>query len=53
MSQVLAETLVEELELMNYITVKDGKLTVPKKGEDKLATFIKNLPKEDKTALNL
>jgi hypothetical protein len=49
MSQVLAETLVEELALMNYLDVKEGKLYITKKGEEKLTIFIKtSLRKKDK-----
>jgi hypothetical protein len=53
MSQVLAEVLVDELTLMNYLEVKDGKLFITKKGEDKLAIFIKGLSQEDKNALKI
>ncbi|MBN1366987.1 MAG: hypothetical protein JW967_03580 [Dehalococcoidales bacterium] len=44
---------LEELELMGYLDIKDGKNYVTKKGEVRLKTFKKTLTPEEKKALKL
>jgi uncharacterized repeat protein (TIGR04076 family) len=53
LSPIMTEILIEELTLMNYLEIKDGKVYVTKKGEAKLISFINDLPVEDKEALHL
>jgi uncharacterized repeat protein (TIGR04076 family) len=53
LSPIMVQILVEELELMDYLEIKEGKAMVTKKGEAKLKAFIKSLPAEDKKALKL
>jgi uncharacterized repeat protein (TIGR04076 family) len=53
LSPIMVGILVEELALMGYVEVKGDKVTVTKKGEAKLKSFIKGLPAEDKKALKL
>jgi uncharacterized repeat protein (TIGR04076 family) len=45
--------LVEELELFDYLEIKDGKATITKKGQKKLKEFIASLPTEEREALKL
>jgi hypothetical protein len=45
--------LIEELELMNYVEIKNGNISVTPKGKKRLQDFIVNLPAEDKAALKL
>ncbi len=53
LSPIMIQMLVEELELVGYLKVKDGKAAVTPGGKAKLKNFIKNLPAEDREALNL
>ena len=53
MSKELLIPLVEELELLNFVEIKNGKIFVTKKGEQRLQGFIASIPAEDKAALNL
>jgi len=53
LSPVLIEALREELELMGYLKVEDGKATVTAKGEAKFKDFRSSLSEEEKTALQL
>ena len=45
--------LVEELELVDYMEVKDGKAFVTKKGETKLNDFKTSLTKKERQALKM
>jgi hypothetical protein len=49
----MMQMLVEELTLMSYLEIKDGKAYITKKGEEKLKVFIQGLPTEDREALKL
>jgi len=53
LSQMLVAVLVEELELMDYLEIKDGKATVTGKGEKKIEEFKKGLSAEEREALNV
>ena len=53
LSPQLMGPLIEELELMSYLDIKDGKTTVTKKGEAKLKDFIGSLSVDEKEALKL
>lgn len=53
LSQMLIKVLVEELELLNYLQVKDGKAYVTDRGEAKLKTFKESLSEEERQALKL
>jgi hypothetical protein len=53
LSQIMVDILVEELSLMNYVNVKDGNIFVTKKGEEKLASFVKTLTAEEREALKV
>jgi hypothetical protein len=53
LSPILVNVLCEELTLMGYLEMKDGKIGVTPKGEARLQSFIKSLPEEDKKALKL
>ena len=53
LSPILVEALVEELELIGYLEIKDGKASVTKKGEKKLEGFKKSLSAEEREALNM
>jgi uncharacterized repeat protein (TIGR04076 family) len=48
LSQIMVQVLNEELELMGYLEIKDGKASVTKKGETKLEAFKKSLSAEEK-----
>jgi ribosomal protein S19E (S16A) len=50
---MLVNLIVEDLELMGYLKIEDGKATVTKKGEEKLEAFKKSLSAEEKEALNM
>ena len=50
---MLINALVEELELMGYLKIKDSKATVTKKGEAKLEDFKKTLSAEEREALRV
>jgi hypothetical protein len=53
LSQVLVVALSEELELMGYLEIKDGKASVTKKGAAKLESFKKSLSAEERKALKM
>jgi uncharacterized repeat protein (TIGR04076 family) len=53
LGQVMVQVLSEELELMGYMEIKNGKASVTKKGEAKLEAFKKGLSAEEREALNL
>ncbi|MEM2292653.1 MAG: hypothetical protein QXU81_10325 [Candidatus Bathyarchaeia archaeon] len=53
LSPVLIRELVEELELLHYVEVKDGKVHVTEKGKEKLEIFKRSLSKDEILALNL
>ena len=53
LSQIMIQILVEELMLMNYVEVKDDKVTVTPKGVKKLNGFKKTLTTEEKEALKV
>ncbi len=53
LSPILVEILLEELALMHYLRIEDGRAFVTKKGESKLKAFIKSIPEEDRKALKL
>ena len=50
---VMVQALVEELELMDYLEIQNGKATVTKKGEAKLEDFKASLSAEEIEALGL
>jgi len=53
LSQIMVGILAEELELVGYLRIDQGKATVTLKGENKLETFMRELPSEDRQALKL
>jgi uncharacterized repeat protein (TIGR04076 family) len=53
LSQIMVQILVEELELMDYVTIRGGKVTVTAKGKKKLAGFKAGLTKVERTALGI
>jgi len=53
LSPVMVQALVEELELMGYLKIQDGKASVTRKGEAKLNAFKEGLSAEEKQALNM
>ena len=53
LSPVMIQCLVEELELVGYLEVKDGKVTVTDKGKKKAETFKAGLSKEEIEALRI
>ena len=53
LSQMLINCLVEDLELMGYLTIEDGKATVTQKGKTKLENFKATLTAEEREALNI
>jgi uncharacterized repeat protein (TIGR04076 family) len=53
LSPVMIRALAEELELMGYLENKKGRVSVTKKGKDKLKNFRKNLTMEEKRALKM
>ena len=53
LGQRIVGALVGELELMGYVGVKDGKVTITPAGKKKLASFKKSLTDEEKKALRL
>jgi hypothetical protein len=53
LSQMIIPMLVEELQLIGYVDVKDGNVTVTKKGVTKLNRFKDSLTKEEKAALKV
>ena len=53
LSQILVHVLVEELELMGYLEVQNGKAFATKKGQAKLEDFKTNLSAEEREALRI
>ena len=53
LGSLATQALVEELEILNYLEIRDGKAYVTKKGEAKLEDFKAGLPKEEREALGL
>jgi uncharacterized repeat protein (TIGR04076 family) len=53
LSQVMVVALLEELELMGYLEIKDGKVFPDKKAEVKLNGFKASLSAEERAALKL
>ncbi len=53
LSPILVQVLSEELELMDYLKIENGKATVTPKGEAKLKAFRKSLTKEERQALRI
>jgi uncharacterized repeat protein (TIGR04076 family) len=53
LSPMLVNLIVEDLELMGYLKIEDGKATVTKKGEVKVEAFKKSLSAEEREALNI
>ena len=50
---VMLEVLIEELELMDYLEIRDGKASVTKKGEAKLNDFKSSLSIEEIEAIRI
>ncbi len=53
LSPILVGVLVEELALIHYVEVEEGKVTVTEKGKAKLDTCRKSLTAEEREALNI
>jgi len=53
LGQKMVAVLVGELELLDYVDVKDNKVTATEKGKKKLDSFIKSLTAEEKKALKV
>jgi hypothetical protein len=53
LSQVMVLSLLEEMELMGYLEIKDGKVFTNKKAEAKLNRFKASLSAEERSALKL
>jgi hypothetical protein len=53
LSPIMIQVLSEELELMGYLDIKEGKATVTPKGEAKLNAFVKGLTPEEREALKM
>ena len=53
LSPIMVQALSEELELMGYLEIKDGKASVTKKGEKKLEDFKAGLSAEEREALRI
>ena len=53
LSQIMVQILVEELEIMGYLKIKNGKVFVTKKGEAKLKDFKASLSAEEREALRI
>jgi hypothetical protein len=53
LGQRMVAVLVGELELLRYVTVTDGKVTITPAGRKKLASFKKTLTAEEKKALRV
>jgi hypothetical protein len=51
LSHVMVQILVEELELMSYLEIREGHAVITKKGEAKLVDFRAGLSQEEKEAL--
>jgi hypothetical protein len=53
LGQRMVAIIVGELELLDFVDVKNDKVTITDKGKKKLASFIKTLTSEEKKALKL
>jgi uncharacterized repeat protein (TIGR04076 family) len=53
LNPVLVEVLAEELEILGYLEIEEGKASVTKKGEAKLNDFKASLSTEEKEALEI
>ena len=53
LSQIMVQALVEELEVMDYLEIQNGKASVTKKGEAKLEDFKASLSAEEREALGV
>jgi uncharacterized repeat protein (TIGR04076 family) len=53
LGQRIVAILVGEMELLDYVDVKNNKVTITDKGKKKLASFIKGLTAEERKALKL
>jgi uncharacterized repeat protein (TIGR04076 family) len=53
LSPIMVQALVEELELMSYVEISEGKATITAKGKKKLAEFKAVLSKEERRALEI
>ena len=53
LNPVLVEVLVEELEAIGFIKIRNSKVSATKKGEEKLSDFIARLSREDREALEI
>ncbi len=53
LSPIMVRILVEEMELMSYVETHDGKASITKNGEAKLADFKASLSQEERQALEL
>jgi hypothetical protein len=53
LSQVMVESLLEELELMDYLKIEDEKVLAEPKAHMKLDNFKESLPEEERQALGI
>jgi len=53
LSQVMVQSLLEELELMGYLEIQDGKVFANKKADSKLTEFKASLSAEERTTLKI
>ncbi|MEM2465487.1 MAG: hypothetical protein QXL85_07775 [Candidatus Bathyarchaeia archaeon] len=51
LNPIVLEVLVEELELLNYLEIRNQQVYITRKGEEKLKSFKASLSKEEKAAL--
>jgi hypothetical protein len=53
LSQVMIQSLLEELDLMGYLEIQDGKVFANKKADTRLAEFKTSLSTEERAALKI
>jgi hypothetical protein len=53
LSPILIRVLAEELELMKYLQIEEGRVTVTEKGKTKLGAFRKSITEEERQALKM
>jgi hypothetical protein len=53
LSRILIQVLTEELALMNYVSIEEGKVSVTQKGKAKLEGFRNSLAAEERDALKV
>ena len=53
LGQAIVDALLEELELMGYLEIQEGKVSANQKAERKLAEFKASLSSEEREALNI